>query len=106
MNEMETYITAGGMIVLLIAVIIAMQLRYRRMLKRKDEGIYHRIREEQRLAEELQRARIAQETIQNVLDAQLRHTPPTTADGLEKEIILLVKARKIGESNNKQIGNF
>jgi hypothetical protein len=93
MEDYVTFITLG-MAVLLIAIIIAMRIRYRRMLKQKNEGIYLRIREEQRLNEELERARIEKETLKEVLETKLNNTPQAFT-GLEKEITLLVKARKI-----------
>jgi hypothetical protein len=93
MNDYVTFITLS-IAALLVAIIIGMRIRYRRMLKQKDEGIYRQIREEQRLSEELNRALIAKETLKEVLETKLNDTPQASA-GLEKEITLLVKARKI-----------
>jgi hypothetical protein len=93
MEDYVTFITLG-MAVLLIAIIIGMRIRYRRMLKQKNESIYCRIREEQRLNEELNHALIAKETLKEVLKIKLDDTSQASS-GLEKEITLLVKARKI-----------
>jgi hypothetical protein len=83
-----------GIAAVLVAVIAAMRIRYRRILKEKDDGIFRRICEQKRLEEELEHTRIARETLKEALSAKLSDTPQPP-EALEKEITLLVKARKV-----------
>jgi hypothetical protein len=98
---MEDYMIfiALGIGSLLVAVIAAMRIRYRWLLKKKNDGICRQIFEQKRLEEELERTRIEKETLKEVL--KIKSDDHQQASGAEdwncneKEFTLLVKARKI-----------
>jgi len=61
-----------GICILLIFIIVFQCIRYRRMIKKKNMGIFQKIKEQNHLAEELERMRIEKEVLVKILNNQLK----------------------------------
>ena len=57
--------------IFLIAIVVIQHLRYRYLMKEKNYGIFHQIREQTRLARELERALIEKETLEKLVKSKL-----------------------------------
>ena len=70
MSSYDIILMAGGGI-LLITVIVFQHLHYRSSVKNRDRGIIQLIKEQTRLARELERALIAKETLEKIVTNRL-----------------------------------
>ncbi|MDR3266678.1 MAG: hypothetical protein LBT24_03810 [Tannerella sp.] len=82
MKECIIILVAIGAVVLLSAVFAALHFYYRRVIEQKDCGIVRQIREQDRLAKELERNRIEKETLERLLQSMLQgiSQPSATID--------------------------
>jgi len=66
MDYLDFFLLIGGYISL-IAVIVVQHLRYRLLMKEKRCGIFHLIKEQTRLARELEHTQIEKETLEKLV---------------------------------------
>ena len=60
--------------IFLIAVIVIQHLCCRMMMKEKNAGIFHHIKEQTRLARELEHIRIEKETLEKIVECRLNNS--------------------------------
>ena len=70
---MKEYIWIG-VCILLIAAVVILWVRYRMLERERNCGIFHQIKEQTRLAQELERMRIEKETLEKIVKRRLSET--------------------------------
>jgi hypothetical protein len=67
---MEIILIIAGAGIFLILVIAGLNIRYRKMVKRKNHGIFLHIKEENRLKKELEHINVEKKMIEKMLSAK------------------------------------
>ena len=70
MDSLFFFLIIGGYITL-ITIIMIQYLRYRLLLKEKQYGIFHLIKEQTRLARELEQTQIEKETLEKLVQERI-----------------------------------
>ena len=70
---MKEYIWIG-VCILLIGMVVILWVRYRTLERERDYGIFQQIKEQTRLAQELERMRIEKETLEKIVKRHLNDT--------------------------------
>jgi len=70
MGRLGFLLVIGGYISLIVVIVIQ-YLRYRLLMKEKRYGIFHLIKEQTRLARELEQTRIEKETLEKLVKSTI-----------------------------------